>query len=48
MIELGDRTFDMVVSVFGAMFAPRPLDVAKEMVRVTRRSRVVLEDVNKL
>ena len=33
---LGDRSFDLVVSVFGAMFAPRPLDVAKEMVRVTR------------
>ena len=31
-----DRSFDMVVSIFGAMFAPRPLDVAKEMVRVTR------------
>ena len=26
----------MVVSIFGAMFAPRPLDVAKEMVRVTK------------
>jgi hypothetical protein len=25
-----------VVSIFGAMFAPRPFDVAKEMVRVTR------------
>ena len=29
-------TFDLVVSIFGAMFAPRPFDVAKEMVRVTR------------
>jgi SAM-dependent methyltransferase len=29
-------TFDYVVSIFGAMFAPRPFDVAKEMVRVTR------------
>jgi len=28
--------FDLVISMFGAMFAPRPLDVAKEMVRVTR------------
>ena len=28
--------FDFVVSIFGAMFAPRPFDVAKEMVRVTR------------
>ena len=31
-----DRTFDRVVSIFGAMFAPKPFDVAKEMVRVTR------------
>lgn len=31
-----DATFDQVVSIFGAMFAPRPQDVAKEMVRVTR------------
>jgi SAM-dependent methyltransferase len=34
--ELPDEAFDLVVSVFGAMFAPRPFDVAKEMVRVTR------------
>ena len=34
--ELKDRSFDVVVSIFGAMFAPRPFDVAKEMVRVTR------------
>ena len=34
--ELSDQTFDLVVSIFGAMFAPRPFDVAKEMVRVTR------------
>ena len=33
---LPDRTFDLVVSIFGAMFAPKPFDVAKEMVRVTR------------
>ena len=33
---LKDETFDLVVSIFGAMFAPRPFDVAKEMVRVTR------------
>src|SRR3954447_21161590 len=30
---LADDTFDLVVSIFGAMFAPRPFDVAKEMVR---------------
>ena len=34
--DLKDQTFDLVVSIFGAMFAPKPLDVAKEMVRVTR------------
>src|SRR6476620_11146270 len=34
--ELEDHSFDLVVSIFGAMFAPKPLDVAKEMVRVTR------------
>ncbi|MEQ1575665.1 MAG: methyltransferase domain-containing protein [Vicinamibacterales bacterium] len=34
--ELNDHTFDLVVSVFGAMFAPKPFEVAKEMVRVTR------------
>ena len=33
---LPDKRFDLVVSIFGAMFAPRPFDVAKEMVRVTR------------
>ncbi|MEO7993424.1 MAG: class I SAM-dependent methyltransferase [bacterium] len=31
-----DDSFDLVVSVFGAMFAPRPMDVAKEMVRVAK------------
>ena len=33
---LSDDSFDLTVTVFGAMFAPRPFDVAKEMVRVTR------------
>src|SRR5207249_3850893 len=33
---LADDMFDLVVSIFGAMFAPKPFDVAKEMVRVTR------------
>ena len=36
MEGIGDDSFDMTLSVFGAMFAPRPFDVAKEMVRVTR------------
>jgi SAM-dependent methyltransferase len=34
--DLADDRFDLLVSIFGAMFAPRPFDVAKEMVRVTR------------
>jgi SAM-dependent methyltransferase len=34
--ELEDQSFDLVVSIFGAMFAPKPHDVAKETVRVTR------------
>lgn len=37
--DLGDldaESFDLVVSVFGAMFAPKPFDVAKEMVRVAK------------
>jgi len=34
--DLADDKFDWVVSIFGAMFAPKPFDVAKEMVRVTR------------
>ena len=34
--ELKDESFDLVVSIFGAMFAPKPFDVAREMVRVTR------------
>jgi SAM-dependent methyltransferase len=34
--HLEDKSFDLVVSIFGAMFAPKPFEVAKEMVRVTR------------
>ncbi|WP_460636874.1 class I SAM-dependent methyltransferase [Larkinella harenae] len=34
--ELNDHSFDLVVSIFGAMFAPKPFDVAREMVRVTK------------
>jgi ubiquinone/menaquinone biosynthesis C-methylase UbiE len=33
---LQEKSFDLVVSIFGAMFAPKPFDVAREMVRVTR------------
>ena len=40
---LQNESFDLVVTIFGAMFAPRPNDVAKEMVRVTRRGgRIVM------
>ncbi|KQY22536.1 class I SAM-dependent methyltransferase [Rhizobium sp. Root482] len=43
LVNLEDRSFDVVVSIFGAMFAPRPGDVAKEMVRVTKRGgRIVM------
>jgi SAM-dependent methyltransferase len=41
--ELPNQTFDIVVSIFGAMFAPKPHDVAREMARVTRPGgRVVM------
>lgn len=36
LAALGDERFDRVVSIFGAMFAPRPDQVAREMVRVTK------------
>jgi len=40
---LKDNSVDLVVSMFGAMFAPKPFDVAKEMVRVTRSGgRIVM------
>ena len=41
--ELKEHSFDLVLSIFGAMFAPKPFDVAKEMVRVTRKGgRIVM------
>ena len=33
---IANDSFDLVVTIFGAMFAPRPFDVAQEMVRVTK------------
>ena len=40
---VSDDSFDLTLSVFGAMFAPKPFDVAKEMVRVTRTGgRIVM------
>jgi ubiquinone/menaquinone biosynthesis C-methylase UbiE len=41
--SLPQQSFDLVISIFGAMFAPKPSDVAREMVRVTRRGgRIVM------
>jgi ubiquinone/menaquinone biosynthesis C-methylase UbiE len=41
--ELPDQAFDLVVTIFGAMFAPKPFEVAREMVRVTRSGgRIVM------
>lgn len=38
-----DQSFDVVVSIFGAMFAPKPFEVAKEMVRVTKKGgRIIM------
>ena len=43
LIGVADKSFDLIVSIFGAMFAPKPFDVAKEMVRVTRHGgRIVM------
>jgi len=33
---VANDSFDLTLSVFGAMFAPKPFDVAREMVRVTK------------
>ena len=33
---VADGSFDLTLSMFGAMFAPKPVEVAKEMVRVTK------------
>ena len=34
--NVADHSFDLTVSVFGAMFAPKPFEVAQQMVRVTK------------
>ena len=34
--DIADHSVDLVVSIFGAMFAPKPFDVAKAFVRVTK------------
>ena len=41
LAALENGTFDCVVSIFGAMFAPKPMDVAREMVRVTKRGGTI-------
>ncbi len=33
---VADQSFDLVLSMFGAMFAPRPFEVARQLVRVTK------------
>lgn len=40
--NLKDATFDWTISFFGAMFAPKPYDVAKEMVRVTKPGGTII------
>ncbi len=41
--ELKDHSFDLSISIFGAMFAPKPFEVAKELVRVTKKGgRIVM------
>lgn len=41
--DLKDQTFDLTVTIFGAMFAPKPTEVAKEMVRVTKKGgRIIM------
>ncbi len=43
LFGLTDKSFDLVVSIFGVMFAPRPMDVAKELVRVTKKGgRIIM------
>lgn len=36
LVGVPDNTFDLVVTMFGAMFAPKPFNAANEMVRVTK------------
>src|SRR5712672_2332111 len=40
--DLKDQSFEVVVSIFGAMFAPKPHDVDREKVRVTKRGGPVI------
>src|SRR5215470_7894500 len=40
-LPYGDEAFDAVASIYGAMFAPRPERVARELVRVCRRGGTI-------
>ena len=40
--NLNDNRFDWVISIFGAMFAPKPFDVAREMVRVAKPGGLIV------
>jgi len=41
--DLEDGSFDLVISIFGAMFAQEPFEVAREMTRLARRGgRIVM------
>jgi ubiquinone/menaquinone biosynthesis C-methylase UbiE len=41
--QLRDQSFDLSISIFGAMFAPKPNEVARELVRVTKSGgRIVM------
>src|SRR5437764_13743934 len=43
--QLPDKEFDLVITIFGAMFATKPFDVAKEMIRVTKSDgRIVMDN----
>jgi hypothetical protein len=44
--ELPNQAFDLTISIFGAMFAPKPFDVAKEAIRVTRRRPLFVASPN--
>src|SRR3990172_2286809 len=39
---ISDHSFDLTLSVFGAMFAPKPFDVARELVRVTKPGGLIV------
>lgn len=39
---IADGEFDVTMSIFGAMFAPKPFEVARELVRVTKNGGKVI------